>query len=206
MDRVHRYAKKYCDGKIVEAQTSESKYYHFNSGKFILRISNHIGKNSDGNVSIIIDKNGYMLHNHSTGSIQIITWEEIKKFIRALATLSGINISMNITSDIERGLLKQKADNLANQLQSYKDKNAYLKAQLEGLKKGEATLNHQMQEQKNQIQEQKNRIEELKKELEETTEDLDATYKNWRELYEATLHHPIHTWLTLKSKEKEKNK
>ena len=199
MDRVHRYAKKYCDGKIVEAQTSESKYYHFNSGKFILRISNHIGKNSDGNVSIIIDKNGYMLHNHPTGSIQIITWEEIKKFIRALATLSGINISMNITSDIEKGLLKQKADQLANQLQSYTDKNANLKAQVESLKKGGATQNQQ-------IQLQKNRIEELKQELEETTEDLDATYKNWRELYEATLHHPIHTWLTLRSKEKEKNK
>lgn len=206
MDRVHRYAKKYCDGKIVDAQTSESKYYHFNSGKFILRISNHVGRNSSGNVSIIIDKNGYMLHNHSTGAIQIITWEEIKKFIRALATLSGINISMNITSDIERGLLKQKADQLANQLQSYTDKNANLKAQLEGLKKGEATLQHQMQEQKNQIHAQKNRIEELTRELEETTEDLDATYKNWRELYEAALHHPIHTWLTLKSKEKEKNK
>ena len=199
MDRVHRYAKKYCDGKIVDAQTSESKYYHFNSGKFILRISNHIGKNSDGNVSIIIDKNGYMLHNHPTGSIQIITWEEIKKFIRALATLSGINISMNITSDIEKGLLKQKADQLANQLQSYTDKNANLKAQVESLKKGGATQNQQ-------IQLQKNRIEELKQELEETTEDLDATYKNWRELYEATLHHPIHTWLTLRSKEKEKNK
>ena len=203
MDRVHRYAKKYCDGKIVEAQTSESKYYHFNSGKFILRISNHIGKNSDGNVSIIIDKNGYMLHNHPTGSIQIITWEEIKKFIRALATLSGINISMNITSDIERGLLKQKADQLANQLQSYTDKNANLKAQLEGLKKGEATLQHQMQEQKNQIQEQKNRIAELEQELEATTEDSYTTYKKWRELYEAVLHHPIHTWLTLRSKEKE---
>lgn len=199
MDRVHRYAKKYCDGKIVDAQTSESKYYHFNSGKFILRISNHIGKNSDGNVSIIIDKNGYMLHNHPTGSIQIITWEEIKKFIRAVATLSGINISMNITSDIEKGLLKQKADNLANQLQSYTDKNANLKTQLEGLKNSNASLY-------TQIQSQKNRIDELKKELEETTEDLDATYKNWRELYEATLHHPIHTWLTLKSKEKEKNK
>jgi chromosome segregation ATPase len=95
--------------------------------------------------------------------------------------------------------IKQKADNLANQLQSYTDKNANLKAQVESLKKGGATQQHQ-------IQEQKNRIEELKKELEETTEDLDATYKNWRELYEATLHHPIHTWLTLKSKEKEKNK
>lgn len=199
MDRVHRYAKKYCDGKIVDSQNSESKYYHFNSGKFILRISNHVGRNSSGNVSIIIDKNGYMLHNHSTGAIQIITWEEIKTFIRALAILSGINISMNITSDIEKGLLKQKADNLANQLQSYTDKNANLKAQLEGLRKGEATL-------QSQIQAQKNRIEELTRELEETTEDLDVTYKNWRELYEATLHHPIHTWLTLKSKEKEKNK
>lgn len=196
MDRVHRYAKKYCDGKIVDSQNSESKYYHFNSGKFILRISNHVGRNSSGNVSIIIDKNGYMLHNHSTGAIQIITWEEIKKFIRAIATLSGINISMNITSDIEKGLLKQKADNLANQLQSYTDKNANLKAQLEGLRKGEATL-------QSQIHAQKNRIEELKKELEETTEDSYTTYKKWRELYEAVLHHPIHTWLTLRSKEKE---
>ena len=195
MDKVHRYAKKYCDGKIIDSQNSESKYYHFNSGKFILRISNHIGKNSDGNVSIIIDKNGYMLHNHPTGAIQIITWDEIKTFIRALATLSGINISMNITSDVEKGLLKQKADNLENQLQSYKDKNANLKTQLEGLRKGEATL-------QSQIQSQKNRIDELKQELEETTEDLDTTYKNWSELYEATLHHPIHTWLTLRSKRK----
>lgn len=199
MDRVHKYAKKYCDGKIIDSKNSESKYYHFNSGKFILRISNHIGKNSSGNVSIIIDKNGYMLHNHPTGSIQIITWEEIKTFIKALATLSGINISMNITSDIEKGLLKQKADNLANQLQSYVNKNVNLKAQLEGLKNGEVTL-------QSQIQVQKNRIEELKQELEETREDLNITYKNWRELYESTLHHPIHTWLTLQSKEKEKNK
>lgn len=199
MDRVHRYAKKHCDGKIVDSKNSESKYYHFNSGKFILRISNHIGKNSSGSVSIIIDKNGYMLHNHSTGSIQIITWEEIKTFIKALDTLSGINISMNITSDIEKGLLKQKADNLANQLQSYTDKNANLKIQLEGLKESEDIL-------QSQIYVQKNRIEELKQELEETREDLNITYKNLRELYEATLHHPIHTWLTLKSKEKEKNK
>lgn len=196
MDRVHRYAKKYCDGKIVDAQTSKSKYYHFNSGKFILRISDHIGKNSSGNVSIIIDKNGYMLHNHSTGAIQIITWEEIKKFIRALATLSGINISMNITSDFEKGLLKQKSDQLANQLQSYTDKNANLKTQLEGLRKGEATL-------QSQIHAQKNRIAELEQELEAATEDSYTTYKKWRELYEAVLHHPIHTWLTLKSKEKE---
>jgi hypothetical protein len=63
-----------------------------------------------------------------------------------------------------------------------------------------------VQEQKNQIQIQKNRIDELEQELEEITKDLDTTYKNWKELHEATLHHPIHTWLTLKSKEKEKNK
>lgn len=45
-NKVFRYAKKYSD-EVIESQ--RSRYYHF--GNHILRISDHIGKLSDGNVS-----------------------------------------------------------------------------------------------------------------------------------------------------------
>ena len=133
MDKLHKYAKKYCSGEIIVSTLGNSYYYHFNNGKFILRISDHIGKNSDGKVSIIIDKNGYMLHNHSTGSVYIETYENIKAFIRSLAVMSSMNVQFDTTNKSEIGalkqevyILKQQADSLSRKNQKLGDNNTRL--------------------------------------------------------------------------------
>lgn len=126
MDKLHKYAKKYCSGEIIVSTIGNSYYYHFNNGKFILRISDHIGKNSDGKVSIIIDKNGYMLHNHSTGSVYIETYENIKAFIRSLSVMSSMNIQFDVTNKSEIGLLKQEINILKQQTDSLSKKNQKL--------------------------------------------------------------------------------
>lgn len=117
MDKLHKYAKKYCDGEIVISTLGNSYYYHFNNGKFILRISDHIGRNSDGKVSIIIDKNGYLLHNHSTGAVYIETYENIKTFIKSLSVMSAMNVKFDTTNKSEIGELKNEVYKL-NQLNS----------------------------------------------------------------------------------------
>ena len=126
MDKLHKYAQKYCDGEVIVSTNGNSYYYHFNNGKLILRISDHIGRNSDGKVSIIIDKNGYLLHNHNTGSVYIETYENIKEFIRSLSVFSKVNMKMETSNKSEIGELKNKVHTLQQQFDSLSKKNKQL--------------------------------------------------------------------------------
>ena len=158
MDKLHKYAKKYCTGDVVVSTNGNSYYYHFNNGKFILRISDHIGRNSDGKVSIIIDKNGYLLHNHTTGAVYIETYENIKKFIQSLSVFSEINVKLDATGKTELGELKSEVHILKQQIDSLTKKNTKLgetntrlnnenvthKGQVKALKKETESLREQM--------------------------------------------------------------
>lgn len=156
MDKIQKYAEKYCDEVKVSTQ-GNSYYYHFNGGKFILRISDHIGRNSDGKVSIILDKNGYLLHNHNTGAIYIETYDNLKAFIKSLATLSNINVKFDLSLS-ENGDLKQELNILKQQVNSISNKNKQLgdnntrlnnenvkyKAELKALKKENESLRNEI--------------------------------------------------------------
>ena len=158
MDKLHKYAQKYCDGEIVISTLGNSYYYHFNNGKFILRISDHIGRNSDGKVSIIIDKNGYMLHNHSTGSVYIETYENIKAFIKSLSVMSAMNVKFDTTNKAEIGELKNEVDTLKQKMDSLTKKkeklsetntklnneNVSFKSQIKSLKKENESIRELM--------------------------------------------------------------
>ena len=158
MDKLHKYAQKYCDGEIIISTLGNSYYYHFNNGKFVLRISDHIGRNSDGKVSIIIDKNGYLLHNHNTGSVYIETYENIKAFIRSLAVFSEVNVKMETSNKSEIGELKNETNSLKQKIESLTKKNEKLgetntrlnnenvsyKSQVKAMKKENESLREQM--------------------------------------------------------------
>jgi hypothetical protein len=63
-----------------------------------LRKSDPIGRNSDGKISIIIDKETrFLLHNHNTGSVYIETYENIKEIIKSLSTLSKVHLHLDIS-------------------------------------------------------------------------------------------------------------
>ena len=155
MDKLHKYAQKYCDGEIITSANGNSYYYHFNNGKFILRISDHIGRNSDGKASIIIDKNGYLLHNHNTGSVYIETYENIKKLIRSLAVFSSVNVKMETTS---LGEMKNEINTLKQQIDSLTKKN---------LKLGETNtrINNENVTHKSQVKSLTKEIESLRNEM-----------------------------------------
>lgn len=124
MDKIHKYAQKYCD-EVKISSLGKSYYYHFNGGKFILRISDHIGRNSSGKVSIIIDEKGYLIHNHATGAVYIETYEKLKIFIKSLSVLNSINVQFDLSMS-EIGDLKQEANILKQQMDSLVKKNQKL--------------------------------------------------------------------------------
>lgn len=158
MDKLHKYAKKYCDGKIIVSTLGDSYYYHFNDGKFILRISNHIGRNSDGKMSIIIDDNGYMLHNHITGNVYIETYENIKELIKSLSIMSKMNIKFDMANRVEYGELKHQTHILNQQVDSLKNKN-------QKLADNNTILNNENIRVRNQIKSQQKSYDDLQEEM-----------------------------------------
>lgn len=167
MDKIHKYAERYAD-EVITSTNGNSRYYHFNGSKFILRISDHIGRNSDGKVSIIIDKNGYLMHNHTTGSVYIETYENIKAFIKSLSTLSSMCMKFDM-SRAEISELKNEAHTLRQQMDSLTKKN-------QKLGENNTRLNNENVTYKSQLKASKKECESLRVEMRT---------------------HPIRTWFKL---------
>ena len=115
--KLDKYIKKYCDNIVV---SENSIYYNF--GGHILRVSNHVGKNSDGTVSIIIDKkNNYILHDHKFNTISVITYEDAKTIVKSISIYNSIfsihsNMEMNDVykriNGVEQNIVNQKISKL----------------------------------------------------------------------------------------------
>lgn len=81
IQKVNNYISKRCD-KVIKSKNSN--YYKF--GNQILRVSNHVGTQSSGTFSIIVDKkDNYMLHSHRTGMITTLSYDQVKDFIKGIA-------------------------------------------------------------------------------------------------------------------------
>lgn len=92
-EKIERFITKIAEeyGATIE-KSNRSRYFKFNGR--VLRLSNHIGKNSSGAISIIVpyatnaENEQFILHVHSTGNIQTVTLQQLKEFIRTFALIS----------------------------------------------------------------------------------------------------------------------
>ena len=89
-DKIEKYLdrliKKH-NGLLVESE--HSRYYSI-KGR-VLRISDHVGKNSTGNLSIIFDSSDqghYIVHGHASGNISVLNYEQVKEFVRSFIRTS----------------------------------------------------------------------------------------------------------------------
>ena len=89
-DKIEKYLdrliKKH-NGLLVESELS--RYYSIRGR--VLRVSDHVGKTSDGNISIIFDSSDqghYILHGHASGCISVLNYEQIKEFVRSFIRTS----------------------------------------------------------------------------------------------------------------------
>lgn len=95
--------EKYLDRLIklhngILIESDKSRYYSVRGR--ILRISDHIGNNSSGNVSIIFDsadKDHYIIHGHTSGNISVLNYEQTKEFVRTFVNCSFIYADISVS-------------------------------------------------------------------------------------------------------------
>ena len=93
-------------------------------GELKLRISDHIGKNSDGDVHIVLSEDGsYITYNVNTNKLTVVNYEGVKSIIRGMSSLGGL---------VAPPTNQKKMVNVTNQFENEK---RALSQKLEGQKK-----------------------------------------------------------------------
>lgn len=94
-------------------RSARSSYYNFNGN--VLRVSDHIGQNSSGNISIIKTNNinQYVVHNHKTGDIKVLNYEDTKKLAKSFDVISPL---FKGVEDANFNIAKETLSHMENQL------------------------------------------------------------------------------------------
>lgn len=121
MNKIDKYLRRFAY-KIVTSESKQSRYYTI--GELIVRVSDHIGRNSDGDISIIIDRENYILYVPTTNKVSLISYEDCKALIKGIV----LHASLFLTGDpqFQKSLIEENRA-LEMQVQT-------LKRELNGLK------------------------------------------------------------------------
>lgn len=113
-DKIEKYLdrliKKH-NGLLVESE--RSRYYSV-KGR-VLRVSDHIGKTSDGNLSIIFDSSDqghYIVHGHTSGNISILNYEQVKEFVRSFIRTSYLFTDISQTASENVRTIEPNSDEI----------------------------------------------------------------------------------------------
>lgn len=68
----------------MKGQSADGRSHYYQLGDKIIRVSDHIGMNSEGCFHIIVKPNGYLIHHPETGTISICGYRQVQEFIRSL--------------------------------------------------------------------------------------------------------------------------
>ena len=99
--QLEKWMERYLKAEVIGySKTLKSRYYKFNTR--IIRISDHISNNSDGDISIILDSHDsahFIVHAVRTGEISVLTYSEVRQLIRSIKLLPAIMIVANSTEE-----------------------------------------------------------------------------------------------------------
>lgn len=98
-DKIEKYLDRLIKKHKGILQESELSRYYSIRGR-ILRVSDHVGKTSDGCISIIFDSSdqeNYIIHGHTSGNVSILNYEQTKEFVRSFIRASFLFKDLNTT-------------------------------------------------------------------------------------------------------------
>lgn len=102
MHKLDKYATSLIEDKDKNIiRSTRSNYYNF--GGHILRISDHIGANSSGALSIVKTQNPdiYVIHRHVDGNIRIATYKETKNVLKGFTLLAPVLLQDSTAFELE---------------------------------------------------------------------------------------------------------
>lgn len=105
MNKIDKYLRRFAY-KIETSESKQSRYYTI--GDLIIRVSDHIGKNSSGNISIIIDRENYILYVPSTNKVSLIPYEDCKALIKGIVLHASLFLVGD--SSYQKDLIKENEE------------------------------------------------------------------------------------------------
>lgn len=81
LTNVDKYISRFA---VAKGQSADGRSHYYQLGDKIIRVSDHIGMNSEGCFHIIVKPNGYLIHHPETGTINICGYRQVQEFIRSL--------------------------------------------------------------------------------------------------------------------------
>ena len=182
IDKLDKYLVSLCKKHNHNyVHTKSSSYYDFNGR--VIRVSDHIGKNSSGSIHFIITDNTYLLYYNGTQKIRVMNYEEVKEFCRTFIFLSPMLSDLcNNTTQFE--IEKEKAStNDANMIKGLNQKVNALKNEKKNLENSLSLRKEELSNQKKMYKEQlKNKDEAivaLKKTIKALTEETDGDFNTF---------------------------
>lgn len=182
LDKLDKYLVSLCKKHNENyVHTKNSSYYDFNGR--VIRVSDHIGKNSSGSIHFIVADNNYLLYYNGTQKIRVMSYEQVKDFCRSFIFLSPMLSDLcNNTTHFE--IEKEKANpNDANMIKGLNQKVNALKNEKKNLENSLSLRKEELSKQKKMYQEQlKNKDEaivSLKKIIKALTEDNDGDFNTF---------------------------
>lgn len=91
LDKVDKYLIRFT--KII-TYSAYSRYYNINGS--IIRVSDHIGRHSDGVFHIIIRPNAYLIYHPDSAQIEVVSYKRVLEFIRAITLFSPVGIRTSV--------------------------------------------------------------------------------------------------------------
>ena len=105
MNKIDKYLRRFAY-KIETSESKQSRYYTI--GDLIIRVSDHIGRNSDGDISIIIDRENYILYVPTTNKVSLIPYEDCKALIKGIVLHASLFLVGD--SSYQKDLIKENEE------------------------------------------------------------------------------------------------
>lgn len=173
IDKLDKYLKSLCkkhNGNFIGLEDGKTSAYYSINGR-VIRVSDHIGKNSSGNIHFIITDDGdYLMYYNNTNKVRVVNYKQAKDFCRSFFLLSPMLVELQSNqfkfeyeSIISKTDAKAKIAKLENDKKSLVGSLAKKDEDIKNLKKG-------LTERDAAINAYKRQIEALSNDIDDTTD------------------------------------
>lgn len=104
MDKLNKYLHRLISNNRGTVTYSKKSTYYNICGR-VIRVSDHIGRKSNGSISIIYDASGsnaYIIHAHGSGMISIVDYENVKKIVKSFTLLPAMIGIFSCSNNIDQ--------------------------------------------------------------------------------------------------------
>lgn len=172
-DKLDKYLKSLCkkyNGNFIGLEDGKTSAYYSINGR-VIRVSDHIGKNSSGNIHFIITDDGdYLMYYNNTNKVRVVNYNQAKDFCRSFFLLSPMLVELQSNqfkfeyeSIISKNDAKSKIAKLENDKKSLVGSLAKKDEDIKNLKKG-------ITEKETAINAYKRQIEVLSNDIDDSTD------------------------------------